>query len=182
MTTFYLVRHGHADWTPDENRSLSARGWKDAESVADTLQAYPIGAVYSSPFPRARETILPLADRLGLPVRIELELQERRLTGVVAENFLTAVEATWRNPEFAHPGGETNAAAQGRGLAVVHRLRERHIAEHVVLSTHGNLMALVLQAFHPAIDFAFWRSLTMPDIYALCLNANGDATVTRLWH
>ena len=68
-----------------------------------------------------------------------------------------------------------------RGLAVVRRVQRESACEHVVLSTHGNLMALILQGFDPTVDFAFWRSLTMPDIYALGVDEGGGAVVRRLW-
>jgi 2,3-bisphosphoglycerate-dependent phosphoglycerate mutase len=181
MSTFYLVRHAHADWTPDENRPLSARGRADANRVADILQRCPIGVICSSPFCRAYETIAPLAARLDLRVRVEPGLRERRLGGNPVEAFYEAVEATWRDPSFVHPGGESNAAAQERGLAVVRRLWEQHAAEHIVLSTHGNMLALILQRFDPSIDFAFWRSVTMPDIYRLSLAHDGEAGFCRLW-
>jgi hypothetical protein len=42
----------------------------------------------------ARETIAPLAERLGLPVHIEPELHERRLGICITEDFFSAVEAT----------------------------------------------------------------------------------------
>lgn len=181
MSTFYLVRHAHADWAPEENRPLSARGRKDADRVADILEQYPIRAIYSSPFLRAVETIAPLARRLGLPVHIEPDLRERRLGNSMAEDFLKAVEATWQDPAMAHQGGETNAAAQQRGLAVVRRLQRQHETEHIVLSTHGNLLALILQGFDSSVDFAFWKSLTMPDICSLSFNQTGEAVMSRLW-
>jgi 2,3-bisphosphoglycerate-dependent phosphoglycerate mutase len=149
--------------------------------VADILQHYPIGAIYSSPYQRARQTIASLANRLGLPVHIEPGLQERRLGNSSTGGFLRAVQATWQDPSFAHPGGESNGTAQRRGLAVVRRLQEQHVAEHIVLSTHGNLMALILQGFDPSVDHAFWKSLTMPDIYTLTLGRAGEAAIDRLW-
>ena len=181
MSTLYLVRHAHADWTPDEDRPLSVRGRDDAVHVADTLSQYPISAIYSSPFLRARETIAPLAGRLGLPVHIEPELQERRLGICTTEDFFGAVEATWRDSSFAHPEGESNAAAQQRGLTVMWRLQQYDATEHMVLSTHGNLLALILQWFNPSVDFAFWKSLTMPDIYTLSFDEVGKAVLGRLW-
>ncbi len=94
MTTFYLVRHAHADLIPDENRPLSAQGRDDANRVADILNKYPINEIHSSPLPRAIETITPLAKRLALPVFLDSELQERRLGNSLTDNFLEAVEAT----------------------------------------------------------------------------------------
>jgi 2,3-bisphosphoglycerate-dependent phosphoglycerate mutase len=181
MSTFYLVRHAHAEWTPDENRPLSARGQADAERVADVLGGVPITAIYSSPARRARETVAPLAARLGLPIQPVPDLRERELCHGAVDDFFGAVKATWSDPSFAYPGGESNAAAQRRGVAVVRRLQKRHPDEHVVLATHGNLLALVLQHFDPRVDFAFWKSLTMPDIYALRVSADSEASVHRLW-
>lgn len=181
MSTLFLVRHAHAKWTPDENRLLSAQGSEDANRVADLLCAYPISTIYSSPARRSSQTIRPLARRLGLSIHMEADLQERRLGGGVFKDFFKAVEVTWRNPSFAHPGGESNVMAQKRGIAVVQRLLEKHPAQHIVLSTHGNLMALVLQTFDPLVDFVFWRSLTMPDVYKLNISQSGKGLMQRLW-
>ena len=178
----FLVRHAHADCTPGENRPLSERGREDADRVADLLQHCPISALHSSPFRRARQTIGPLAARLDLPVHALLALCERRLGGGPVADFYAAVEATWRDPSFAHAGGESNSAAQQRGAAVIRRLLERHAGEHIVLSTHGNLLALTLQTFDASIDFAFWKSLTMPDIYQLGFTDAGTVAIRRLWH
>lgn len=181
MTVFYLVRHAHADWYPGEERPLSARGQRDARRVAQMLAFYPIAALYSSPARRARQTIAPLAARLGLPLHVVPELYERRLSGGPVDDFLEAVRATWADPCFAFPGGESNAAARERAVGFLEALLARHPEEHVVLSTHGNLLALLLQHFDPAIDFHFWQSLTMPDVYRLVLGTGGTPRVQRLF-
>lgn len=181
MTVFYLIRHAYADWTPDEQRPLSSKGQEDAQRVADMLCNSPITRIYSSPFQRARQTVSPLADRLGLLVHNEPELRERKLgDGPSVNDFFAAVKQTWRDLSNTHPSGETTAAAQWRGVAVVQRLREQYSGEHLVLSTHGNLMALVLQLYDPRIDYVFWKALTMPDVYELQMESGG-ASITRLW-
>jgi len=50
---------------------------------------------------------------------------------------------------------ESGFIAQKRGIAVVQRLLEKHPKQQIVLSTHGNLMALVLQPFDPSVDYIF---------------------------
>lgn len=181
MHTFYVVRHAHADWANGEDRPLSSRGDIDAIRVADILQKYPISVIYSSPYRRACQTIIPLATRLDLPVLIEPDLRERQLSSGKVKYFFKAVEATWRDPLFTHPGGESNAAAQKRGLEVCKRLRKQHSEEHIVISTHGNLMALILQVFIPSVDYEFWKSLSLPDIYSITFNQAGEAATRRLW-
>jgi 2,3-bisphosphoglycerate-dependent phosphoglycerate mutase len=181
MTVFYLVRHAHAAWTPDENRPLSDRGQRDAERVADLLQPFPITAIYASPAQRAQQTIAPLAARLHLTVESAPALAERRLCAGAVDDFDAAVRVTWDDFSFAHPGGETNVAAQRRGLRLIERLIGRHPAGHIVLGTHGNLMALVLRHYDPSLGYAFWKSLTMPDVYRLVPGGTGSAGIERLF-
>lgn len=181
MPTLYLVRHAHANWIPDENRSLSERGYVDAHRVADLLQHFPITAIYSSPYRRARETIAPLAERLAMPVSMAPQLRERLLSGTPVDDFDAAVRATWDDFSFSHPGGETNAAAQQRVVTFVEALYSQHQGQHVVLSTHGNLLALLLQHVEPSVDFAFWQSLTMPDVFRWRSAPDEKTRIERLW-
>lgn len=178
---FYLVRHAHADWTPDESRPLSVRGYQDAGRIAEILAGQPVSNIYSSPYKRARQTVDPLSSKLELPVYEIFDLRERLLSGNPTEDFYTAVEAVWQDADLALPGGESNAQAQQRGIAVVQELDRHHSEEHIVLSTHGNLLALVLNHFDPAYGFAFWKSMTMPDIYQLSFSRSGAVLIHRLW-
>jgi len=183
VTSIYLVRHAHADWTPDESRPLSARGEADAERVADLLEHAPIAAVYTSPSRRARDSVAPLAARKGLQVRELDDLRERDLSAepVGDLHFKDAVRATWDDPAFAWPGGETNQAAQQRGVAVVWEIVARHPYEQIVVGTHGNLLALILQHYDPSIGFAFWQRLAMPDVYRLGFAPDGTPSIERWW-
>jgi len=78
MTIFYLVRHAHSDWSPDENRPLSEQDSRDAIRVVDTLSDYYIDSIYSSPATHVCQTISPFGriemkrlwqddDELGTP-------------------------------------------------------------------------------------------------------------------
>lgn len=182
MSTFYLIRHAHADWKPDENRPLSVRGKRDAIQVAELFSRYRIDIIYSSPYRRAIQTVGPLAARLNLPIQVVSELRERNLGYAEDCDFNNAVQATWRDPGFSHPGGESNKVAQQRGVSIVNKIQQQYPGTHIVLSTHGNLMALVMQYFDPEIDLAFWKSLTMPDVYRLDIQQEGFVQIERLWY
>ena len=70
---FVLVRHAHAghqgQWDgADEDRPLSARGRRQAAGLLTTLPDRSMTRLVSSPLVRCRETLAPLADRLGLAV------------------------------------------------------------------------------------------------------------------
>lgn len=137
--------------------------------------------IYSSPYMRARQTITPLSSRLEIGVHIEPDLRERRLSEEPAADFLKAVEETWGNFAYAHPGGESNSAAQQRGMAVLTMLDKQYQTEHIVISTHGNLLALMLHYFDPTVYLNFWKSITLPDIYKIKINPGGGASIHRLW-
>ncbi len=186
-TVVYLLRHAQARWPPDEMRPLSPEGIRAAEELADHLAAIPITHIASSNSLRAQQTVAPLASRLALPVVLEPDLRERRLTTPALpaglfrdeEAFRGAVRATWEAPHFAHPGGESNAAAQARGVAVLQRLRRAHNDGPIVMSTHGNLLTLILHHFDPSIGFDFWAALQMPDIVILTIDDQNQPEIYR---
>jgi len=181
LKVFYLVRHAHSKWMPDEARPLSPRGLIDAEAVATVLVDFPIESLYTSPARRAYQTITPLAQQLALPVHVIPDLRERVLSSGAVDDFFDAVRTTWLRPAFAFPGGESNAVAQQRGVVVLQHLMAQDPARHLLLATHGNLLALIVQHFIPSLGFDFWQSLTMPDVYRLCLDDDGSASLVRLW-
>jgi len=180
-TTFYLVRHAHAEWSPEENRSLSFRGQQTAQQVAKLLMSFPIEAIYASSYRRAIQTVQPLASRLGLDIQIEPGFRERDLGEWSAPGFAEAVRRTWSNPEFAFPGGETNLQAQRRGVAGLQELVQAQPGRQIVIGTHGNLLALILNHYDPGVGYNFWSRLTLPDVYRLQVEASGNAHWARIW-
>lgn len=180
LTTVDLVRHAHADWTPDENRPLSARGRVDATALARTLAAPPITAIWSSPYCRAIETIQPLAWACGVQPMIDEDLRERTLVVPPGASFEDAIAAAWGSPDVGVGGSESNRDAAARGRRVVDDAVSRHTGGRVVLSTHGNLLALVLNALDPAFGLEDWRALTFPDAYRLTFRDDIFAHCSRL--
>jgi 2,3-bisphosphoglycerate-dependent phosphoglycerate mutase len=181
MHTFYLVRHAHTNWTAEESRPLSSKGMRDARRVAEILEEHPITIVYSSPYTRACQTIEPLVVKRGLGICMDERLRERELGQYQSISFEEAVRCTWQDMDYAFPGGETNRQAQRRAIQWMQELMNHERIGHVLVATHGNLLALLLKQFDPAIGFEFWRRLSMPDIYKLEILAGGEARYERLW-
>ena len=180
MTTIYLVRHAHAEWRDDDTRSLSPAGSEAARALGERLAAFPVTAIYSSPHRRAIETIAPLADRLGLRPHLIDDLRERELPPVGPDEFERVVEESWRSPEVAVRGGESNRGAQARGVAVIRNLLAQHEGEHIVVATHGTLLTLMLNGFDGTYDHAFWKQLAFPDAYCLTFESSSLKNVQRL--
>jgi 2,3-bisphosphoglycerate-dependent phosphoglycerate mutase len=180
-TTIYLIRHAHADWRDDDERALSSAGVDAAQSVADRLATQPIAALYTSPSRRSIETVEPLASRLGLHLEVVRDLRERELPAASLGEFDSFVQQAWNDPNESLRGGESNVQAQVRGLAVVRDVVARHVGSQVVLATHGNLLALVLNALDPSFGYEFWRRLSFPDIYQLTFDGLELRGVERQW-
>jgi 2,3-bisphosphoglycerate-dependent phosphoglycerate mutase len=181
MTRLFLVRHAHADWRPGEARPLSKRGRHASTRVAELLAPADIAAIYSSPARRAVETIEPLADRTGLRPIIVNELRERELPVQPAREFAEVVRHSWLHPDEAPFGGESLMAAQARGLHAIRTVASRHRDKGVVVATHGNLLALVVNGLDSAYGYDFWRRMTFPDVYELQFRESSPEGIRRVW-
>ncbi len=172
MTRVFLIRHAHSEWTPDEARSLSKQGNAAAQQIAVRLAGEPIAAIYSSPSRRAVDTVAPLAEELHLPIIMVENLREREVPAVPLSEFELMIREAWQVPDSSPGGGESNADAQERGVAVLRNILTRHPDKPVVISTHGNLMALMMNALDASYGYEFWRSLTFPDTYRLLFDGD----------
>ncbi len=73
--TLVLVRHGHAgsrsDWDgPDDLRPLDSRGTAEARRLAEVLPLFGPTEVVTAPPVRCRDTVAPLAERLGVDLQL----------------------------------------------------------------------------------------------------------------
>ena len=80
-TTVLLVRHAHAGdrerWSgPDHLRPLSDKGHAQARMLLETLGAWRIDRVLTSPYVRCVQSVEPLAAKLGLTVEHDDRLAE----------------------------------------------------------------------------------------------------------
>ena len=171
-----LIRHGE---TPSNAQQLALghadvplteRGRSQADALASALGGGAhgtIAAIYASPLQRALETARPLAEALGLEVRVEPRLIEMDVGEVEGLAFGELRERypdflrEWRSDGLADvpmPGGETLRHVQDRAWASIESLRERHSDETVAVVTHNFvLLALLCRALD--LPLARFRSL-----------------------
>jgi broad specificity phosphatase PhoE len=131
---------------------LAKAGLAQARAAGETLRAYPVAAVYSSPLRRARATASVIAERLGVPVEVEPGLVEADV-GVWAGLSWEEVERRWPeecrafrdDPErHGYLGGENLAQVRERVVPVVEGVVARHAGECVVLVGHGVVNRVLL--------------------------------------
>jgi 2,3-bisphosphoglycerate-dependent phosphoglycerate mutase len=167
-----LIRHAESvapgiSGFDEYTRPLTAKGMRDAQQLCDTLASARIDAVYSSPYLRARQTIEPIAHARGLTIVTVEDLRERLLSPVDLPEWRAHLKRSWEDFDYAPPGGETSREAQARVVRVLDTLATRHASGTVILASHGNLIALALNAFKPSVDYAFWESISMPAVFTL---------------
>lgn len=182
LTNLYFVRHAHSIYTPDElGRPLSTKGLADAERINQVLVNEEIDSIFSSPYKRAVQTVEGLANITGMEVILEDGFKERTLSLEPVEDFTLAITKVWQDPTFCWPGGESNRIAQIRGITTIEKVLKNYQGKNIVISTHGNLMVLMMNYFDKKYDFKFWKKLDMPDIYKLTFENENLVDVKRLW-
>lgn len=159
----YVVRHAGATGQAAD-APLSAAGERQAVRLAERLAGEPIERIVSSPFARAVRSIAPLAERLRLPVVIDDRLRERVLGAADLADWVSALRASFDDPELCLQDGESGRAAMRRAVAALSDVLAHGVRTSVIV-THGNLMTLLLQHFDPTIGFVDWQRLTTPDVY-----------------
>jgi len=181
MLEVVLVRHAHAEWVADEARPLSIEGRRDAERLVPLLEKTRPDVLYSSPFARARQTIEPLAERLGMPIKEIDDFRERALADHAVADFEGAMLASWQDFSLTFPGGESSFEAQDRILAAFKALVAQHTDETLIVATHGNVLGLLFNRFDPAHHYEFWQSITWPDVFRISVDASRVVDIERLW-
>ncbi len=155
MTTdLYIIRHGEAICNVEGLvggalgcRGLTERGHAQVVRLAQRLAQGEIKAdlLYASTFRRARETVQPLAEALGLPIQWDDELQELRpgtadgLSGSEAEERYGHIPLT--DPyRAAAPGSESVAGFLVRACTRLDRIVRQHEGQTVVVVAHGGIV------------------------------------------
>ena len=171
--TVLLVRHAESvapgtAGLDEYTRPLTAKGIRDAERLCDSIGSRRIDAVYSSPYLRAQQTVDPIAKARGIAIETIEDLRERMLSPVDVPDWRAHLKRSWSDFDFALPGGESSRQAQARVVRVLEEIRRRHRDGGIVIvASHGNLIALALNAFMPNVDYAYWESIPMPAVFTL---------------
>jgi 2,3-bisphosphoglycerate-dependent phosphoglycerate mutase len=152
-------------------RGLSEQGKKDALRISEILRAEEIDFYFSSPYLRAVQTVEPATRESGKDISIIGDIRERTLAGdefqVPDGHFFNCKRQLYDDLNFALPGGESSFVAQRRGVEAVLGLLKTHPGKRMAVSTHGDIMTLIMNHFDRKYDYDFWRSLSMPDMYKL---------------
>ncbi|GMA61049.1 phosphoglycerate mutase family protein [Alicyclobacillus fastidiosus] len=174
----YVIRHCEATGQ-SKDAPLTAKGFAQAELLADYLQGIGIERVICSPYLRAQQTIEPYAQRLHIPVTLDGRLSERVLSTSNLDNWFECLRQTFDDFELSFDGGESSRDAVERAVDAITDFESTDPTCFAVV-THGNLMTLLLRHFDVRFGFDEWARLTNPDIFLVSIDED-KATVQRAW-
>ena len=154
-TQFIIVRHGETEWNLKLIRQghldspLTERGLAQASALGERLTREKFTALYSSDLGRAFQTAQMIADSTGHNIITDVRLRERHL-GIF--QGLSGDEIRERFPEEYHchrtggptyviPGGESVEQQVARNIAYLNEIAKKHVAETVVVVTHGGVLS-----------------------------------------
>jgi broad specificity phosphatase PhoE len=190
VTVFHLLRHGEhgllgrvlAGRMPGVG--LTDKGRAEIAAVAERLAAENIGALYSSPLQRTRESAEIVAARLVLPIAFRddlIELDFGEWTGATFDAIRSDPRwQAWSTQRSlaAIPGGESMRQVQRRVVEALIEIGERHPEGHVVVVSHGDVIrsALVFALGMP-LDFYGRIEVAQASLSTIRLDPSGIRVV-----
>jgi len=181
-TTVVLARHGRTEWhhgnryTGSTDLPIDSVGLRQAEYLRTwAVEEYRPDALWSSPMLRARQTVAPTAEALGLEPVLDARLREvdfGSAEGKMLSELPPAVARAFEVDPVAHPfpGGENVADAAERVREAFDEITRRHEGGTVLVVAHNTLIRLLV-----------CRALGLPvKDYRRLLPALGPAALVRL--
>lgn len=181
LKNIYLVRHCSASGQHKDS-PLTNHGIRQAYLLADFFQdqEIPVDRIISSPYLRAIESIKPYAQKYDLEIEIDYRLNERILSTVPLDDWIDILEHSFKDTDFKLSGGESSNDAVHRVLEVLEEIYSDEDHNHIIIITHGNLLALLLNYYNQNFGFDGWRELQNPDLFLMNYR-NGVQSIKRLF-
>lgn len=132
MRKIYFVRHAERDTSVQDDTlaPLTTAGQIAADQLAIYFQNKKITVIYTSPLTRGKETILPTAKALHLPLQEVAALKERKV-GAWVVDFKFFTQQQWRDFTYHLLEGESLHA-------VLQRILPRY--QQILLNSRGNII------------------------------------------
>ena len=161
MVKLLIVRHGlsmtNKDkiYTGQRDVPLAPLGYRQAEAACRyIMENYKVDAVYASDLCRAKDTVLPIAKALSLPLQARVDLREIALgdwEGKTYEEVKVLYPKTWEMLKTArhlarYDGGESYAEAYARAKKAFLEIAGENEGRTVAIASHGGVIRLFLAA------------------------------------
>lgn len=166
MSKVYFIRHGLRDTIVQDDMlaPLTEQGRKDVDVLSEKLLQEEITQIYTSPFLRAKETVMPLARRLNLEMNVIEGLKEREVGSWVGD-FQAFTKKQWEDKTYKLELGESLDDVSKRSVAIFNQLQKKSSGDFVI-SGHGTWLAVLFNHLTSG-EFGYeeFREMNFPDVY-----------------
>lgn len=155
MTKVFFVRHARPNCSnhDDLTRELAPEGLRDRALVTRFLLEREIGAVLSSPYRRAVDTVAQFAQAAGLEIQLEPDFRERRV-GAWIEDFDAFCRRQWADFDYKLSDGETLREVQERNIRALEQVLEAHPGQAVAIGAHGTALSTLIHYYDRSFGYA----------------------------
>lgn len=189
-----LLRHGETAWNAEGRVQgqldvpLNGVGLSQARAVANALCTERFDAIYSSDLARVTQTAQPLAQRLGLPLRLDARLRERHY-GFFQTRTYAEVKVQFpeeyarfraREPDYDFRTGESLRAFYERCITCLSDIAGRHPGESILVFTHGGVLEMAYRFAH-GLGLRSVRDFGIPNAALNRLAIEGNAWSVLKW-
>ncbi len=162
----YLLRHASTSPDPEAPNPawrLNDIGRRQAEGIVTALSGLGITSIYSSPYPRAVDTVQPFSAHSDLQIQVIDDLRECYSLPHFVDDPEPVLKAYWAGQAAA--GAESANACTERIKACLEGLRNTQGVP--LVCSHGQAIALYLHSLDNSVDFDFWQALPMPALFEI---------------
>ena len=196
MPLIYFIRHGENLANVERlmaykviDHPLTDQGEKQAEALGRWFLDRALGAIYTSPLRRARQTAEKVAEATGAPLVEREELRELNVGELDGKGDAASwalhdeVVARWRVGDLAacFPGGESYDEVFERVERAVHEVIALHLEEDVALVAHGGIFTSVLPRLCVVPGYDWSEQLKLGNTAITILRHEGGQLACERW-
>lgn len=161
VVSVYFVRHCEPNYDnhDDVRRELSKKGLQDRQLILDFFNNKTIDEIYSSPYKRAFDTVLPLAQKLDLKITSISDFRERKIDSMWIEDFDTFAQKQWSDFSYKLSDGESLQEVQDRNIASLKQVLANSDKKSIVIGTHGTALSTIVNYFYPSFCYEEFNNI-----------------------
>ena len=182
MNHFFICRHCKSVMDGvDSERELDEDGILQSKSLSNKIKKLidENTIIYSSPFKRAVESLMPLKKEFPSIQINEIEyLKEIRIGKSEDLSKHQIIFEMWKNENFKIDNGESQTECFDKMKPFLDKVFSefKDKRKNIILVTHGNLIGIIIKHyFGLSFNFDMWKAISMPDLYKLEFDVNNMA-------
>ena len=181
MTTIYFVRHAEADSSVHDpaTRPLTAKGLRDRALVTAFLKDKNIGAVFSSPYKRAADTVADFADSIGYQVILSDSFKEHN---TISDNYpndeyFRFISKYWEDYYYKVQDDESLSEVQRRNISAIDTILFDYKDKNIVIGTHGTALSTIINYYDNSYGFNDFMAMVSIKPWVVRMDFSEDGCV-----